>query len=315
MTLLLLSCVALSSNIANVNPLQVESSKQSGSADCELVTCTVDELHPHSSYVQRRIKVPAPRLFVLDELGELAFREPLVITRCRTILDGYSRWELARQQGRPTLKCYLSDLTGPEALQWLIQRHCRSKGLSDFCRIVLALELEPWFKEKARSNQRAGGHAKALSNLTEAERLDCRARVAAGVCEGNVTKVKQLSRHIRPEILNALMSGEISIHRAWKWSKESSEQQWDNLQHYQSEKGIRKTIRTLISRHCLKDSTPVLDVRDLSRQLSSIRFKNPDQIRVRVMRIPGRAIFLSEELLHEIEIKKELPHTCARDSR
>lgn len=207
----------------------------------------------------------------------------------------------------------MSDLTESEALQWLIQRHCRSKGLNDFCRIVLALDLEPWFRDKARSNQRAGGQVKGSSNLTEAERLDCRAEIAAaaGVCEGNVTKVKQLKRNILPELLQALISGEISIHRGWKWSKESVEQQRENLRSHQSEKAIRKTIRTLVSRHRNKNSPPVLDVRDLAKHLSMRGLDNSSHIRVEVMRIPGKAILLSEELFQEIRAQQDLPLTCA----
>lgn len=73
-----------------------------GSKDCELVICTVDELHPHSSYAQQEIKVPAPRLLVLDKLGDLAFREPLVITRSRTLLTDIlgGNWLDDRRDGR-----------------------------------------------------------------------------------------------------------------------------------------------------------------------------------------------------------------------
>jgi hypothetical protein len=118
-------------------------------------------------------------LSALAERDDLAFQEPLVITRNGTILDGYARFELARLQGRLTLSCIEYELTDAESLHWLLRRHLRSNGLSAYSRILLALDLEPWFREKARSNQRAGGQNKGLSKLTEAERLDVRIEIAA----------------------------------------------------------------------------------------------------------------------------------------
>ena len=72
-----------------------------------------------------------------------------MITQDRTILDGYERLELARLRGWAALPCIEYELTESEALHWLLQKHRRSNGLNDFSRILLALELEPWFKEKA----------------------------------------------------------------------------------------------------------------------------------------------------------------------
>ena len=161
----------------------------------QLVTCRLDELNPHPSYVRHHLAVPASQLSALAERGDRAFLEPLMITQDRTILDGYARLELARLHGRATLPCIEYELTESEALHWLLQKHRRSSGLNDFTRILLALELEPWFKEKARSNQQAGGRQKGSSKLTEAGRLDVRSEIAAaaGVSVGNVTKVKQVT--------------------------------------------------------------------------------------------------------------------------
>jgi hypothetical protein len=81
---------------------------------------------------------------------------------------------------------------------------------------MLALDLESLFQEKARSNQRLGGQYKGSSNLTETDKLDVRSQIAAaaGVSVGNVSKVKQLEAAAHSELLQALHSGEVSIHRA-----------------------------------------------------------------------------------------------------
>jgi hypothetical protein len=103
------------------------------------------------------------QLSALASSGDLAFREPIVVTRERAIIDGYARCKLAQQQGRTTLACIEYDLTEAEALRWLIQNHLPSRGLKPFSRVLLALDLEPSLREKARSNQQAGGQNKGSS--------------------------------------------------------------------------------------------------------------------------------------------------------
>jgi hypothetical protein len=283
----------------------------------QLVICRLDELHPHPSYVRHQFSVPASQLSAIADRGDRAFLEPLAITRDRTILDGYARLELARLRGRATLPCIECDLTESEALHWLLQKHRRSNGLNDFSRILLALDLEPWFKEKARSNQQAGGRGKGSSKLTEAERLDVRSEIAAaaGVSVGNLSKVKQLMMTAQPELLQALRRREVSIHRAWGWSKASPEQQRKELRLYQSERGVKKTIRLLVSRHRPNSDLAVPELGNLIRQLSSLDTNKSGRVSVVVIKAPGRAIFLTEELSHVLRSPQELPLSCASNSR
>jgi len=97
----------------------------------------------------------------------------------RTIIDGYCRWDLARRQGRTTATCIEYDLSEERALHWLLYRRRRREGLNHFRRILLALDLELWFREQARVNQSTGGQIKGSSKLTEAERGDVRSEIAA----------------------------------------------------------------------------------------------------------------------------------------
>ena len=267
----------------------------------QIVTCRLDELRPHPAYVRHHLAVPASQLSALAERGDRAFVEPLVITQDGTILDGYARLELARLQGRATLLCIVYELTKSEALRWLLEKHRRCDGLNAFCRILLALELEPWFKEKARSNQQAGGRHKGSSKLTEAARLDVRSKiaVAAGVSVGNVTKVKQLTTTVHSDLLQALRSGEISIHRGWRWSKAPPEKQREEFQLYQGQRGVKKTIRLLLSQHRSKSLPAVLDLNNLARQLSALESKL-GVVTVGVIKAPGRTVFLTEELVQAL---------------
>jgi hypothetical protein len=124
------------------------------------VPCDPQDLRPHPSYAKHGLSVPARKLSALRERGELAFAEFLMITRDRTIIDGYARWELAKQLRRPILHCVEYELSEAEALQWLLQKHRRSSGLNDYSRIMLALDLEPQLAGKARANKQIGGQHK-----------------------------------------------------------------------------------------------------------------------------------------------------------
>jgi hypothetical protein len=274
----------------------------------ELVTCCLDELRAHPSYVHLGLAPSVSNLSALAEQGQLAFREPLIITWDRVVIDGYARWKLARQQGQQVLPCIEYELNEEESLRWLIQRHCRSKGLNAFCRIRLALELEPHFRAKALSNQRVGGQQKGSSKLTEAQRVDVRHEIAgaAGVSAGNVSKVRELM-NAPLEIVQALIDGEISIHRAWVWSRQPPAKQIEKLRLRETTRGINKAIEALLSQHVPKVSPTIPDVGTLVKGLSALDAYEPGSVGVAVIKVPGRRIFLSEDLLQDIGSQGELP--------
>ena len=103
-----------------------------------------------------------------------------------------------------TLPCFVYDVTDDEALQVVIQRHRRSEGLNDYGRIVLALGLESYFRERRRPTG-STGQPRPSSKLTNHEHRDVRKDIAgeAGVSTGNLTKVKQLLETVIPEVREA----------------------------------------------------------------------------------------------------------------
>ena len=184
------------------------------------------------------------------------------------------------------------------------------EGLNAFCRILLALDLEPWFRGQARVNQSVGGRIKGSSKLTEAERVDVRSEIAAaaGVSVGNVTKVKQVMTTACTELQDALRNGEVSIHRAWLWREMSSENQRRALMLYRSEKGVKKTIRRLISKHTSKNpaSAESLGLAGLARRLSQLQGHDLNSVAVAAVNVPGKGIFVTEELLQLLPAQEEL---------
>jgi hypothetical protein len=277
-------------------------------APSQLVTRRIEELQPHPSFARHRLSVPVTALSVAVSQAGLGLDEPIAITQDNVILKGYAQWQLATLQSRKKVSCIEYRLSEEEALHWLLQSHRRSPVLNDFARIVLALDLEPFLQEKARSNQRSGGQSKGSSTLTEATRMDVRSQIAAAaaVSSGNVTKVKQVHNLAHPDVLDALRLGELSIHRAWQWRGLRLEQQAQRLFQHQSAKGVRKTIRQLVSQHLPDEARPVFTVRELLRGLQEVDGERFPAIQVAVVDSPGFGILVSKELFHAIDSQKEL---------
>jgi hypothetical protein len=122
----------------------------------QFATCRVADLRLHPSYVRNGLTVSASQLSALVELGDQAFLDAVVITRDRFVIDGFALLELARRRGLLTLLCVELDLNVVNA----------------FIRILLALDLQPGWQEKALSNQRTGGQRKGSSKLTKSECVD-----------------------------------------------------------------------------------------------------------------------------------------------
>jgi hypothetical protein len=258
--------------------------------------------------------VPAPQIAALEALGDFAFREPIVITRDRTVVDGYARWQLARQQGRGTILCTEYDLGEEESLCWLVQSRRPHRGLNAYTRIILALDAERYLQDKARANLRLAG--KGSSNLTDLNRLDVRSQVAAiaGVSAGNVTKVKQLRKTAEAAIEQAVRDGEISIHRAWLWSYDSPHRQLENLRLRRLEKGIKAKAKTLVAQHQSQTQGSPRDSRfftlpelaHLVALLSGDSSDTSSTLRAAVIAtvdVPGVGIFISRDLVEGVKEK------------
>src|SRR5690349_5965725 len=132
--------------------LKAEQLKGSTS-QCRLVTLSIDQLSPHPGYVKHQLSVSLAQLTALSALGDLAFEQPIIVTQTGVVIDGYARWELARTQGRKSILCLEYQFSVDEALQRLIVSHHPSKGFTSYCLSLLALDLEPGIRERARLNQ------------------------------------------------------------------------------------------------------------------------------------------------------------------
>jgi hypothetical protein len=243
--------------------------------------------------------------------------EPILITTNGIILSGFGRWRLAVLEGRKEVQCIEYPIGEDDAIEFIL-RHCkRRRGWNAFVRIQLALTLEPTFQRGALDHMQAGGRYKGSSKLTESERLDVRSEIAAlaGVSVGNVTKVKQIMATACTELRDALRNGEVSIHRAWLWRELSSENQRRALMVYRGEKGVKKTIRRLISNYVPRNPGPaeVLGLADLTRRLSQLQSPHLSSIAVAAVDVPGKAVFITQDLLQLLPAQ-EMPILCVAES-
>jgi hypothetical protein len=212
-------------------------------------------------------------------------------------------------QGEKTLTCLQLNMTEEEALLWLIRKHHRSTIINDFSRILLALELEPWFKVRARSSQQVGGQRKASSNLTQAEKLDVRSEIAhaAGASDGNVSKVKRLLQEGIPEVLEALRLGEVSIHRASVWVQDDPDKQHAKLDLHRNLRGITKRIGSLLRAHrCRRATGEQLDLQRIANALATMPEEQKTIVLVSEVSVPGYALLLSPRLLQALVTQEEL---------
>lgn len=266
-----------------------------------LVLRLTNELRKHPAYAELQLSVSAAQLASIKCLGESAFKDPLLVTRQGVIIDGYARREYAGILGISTLLCLELDISEEEALRVILNKHRRSAGWNDYNRIRMASRLKEVIGRRARANQQVGGHLKGSSKLTEANVRKEIAR-AASVCEGNVTKVDQLS-NADPEVLKALASGEIRIHRAWLWRQLAWQQQRERLRQYRLRE-LKREVCTLVHKHRARTEAQIksimpAELAHLIRGLSTLRLSDsagPESIPVLRIDAPGPIVFLTTEL-------------------
>jgi hypothetical protein len=236
----------------------------------------VEHLRAHPDFFKHCSGYSTTEISALVSRGESAYDNPLTITQDGYVVEGYALWQLAKLQKRSTIRCVVLQMNREQALLSIIDRNRSSKGLNDFVRILLALELESWFKERAKLNQRIGGREKGSSQLTEAHRVDVRQKIAlaAGVSVANVSKVKHILEDAVPEIQEALRLGEISICRGADWAEISPTGQHRRLADGRQRLGIHRTIHILLKKHHSSHPEVCDGLRDIQRVLKSFQHED-----------------------------------------
>jgi hypothetical protein len=192
-----------------------------------LVMRKVSELKPLPGLEVANIVIPESAVREISKWPTALWQEPVTITQDGEVVDRYDIWELAKRRKRETILCLVRELTSEQATRLMLQAQGRRSCIKPYFLIKVALALVSGLRAQGKLNQQAGGQTKALSKLTKASRVDTRRSVAslAGVGTGQVTKVQQLEKSAIREVKDALASSLITIHAAWKLSKQEPHNQ------------------------------------------------------------------------------------------
>jgi hypothetical protein len=134
---------------------------------------------------RRLVDLRLHRTFELRQLAQvlsnsmrvnLETAPPIDITTNGIVLSGFTNYLLAMERGIADIDCLVHELDEAEALTWILERNGdQSRGLNDYCRIVLALDSEEELKERAKARQQAG---RRIHLSTICRKID---RLTAGV--------------------------------------------------------------------------------------------------------------------------------------
>ena len=203
-------------------------------------------------------------------------KEPILVTDTGVVLAGSGRWQIALSQNETELKCIQFQLSLDDALIFILRHHQPRRGWNPFIRICVALNLEPYLKERALENMRAGGRFKGWPNLAKADHIEVRREIGrlASTGKANVDKVKTILARAHPNIVAALENGVISIHRAWRWCNVSPAQQKDLFDRYEEDKNERKVLREFRR----SGSRVISDPKDVIAAMENCERQNPGSI-------------------------------------
>jgi uncharacterized protein HemY len=128
--------------------------------------------------------------------------------------------------------------------------------------------------------------------------------------------VRRIRAHACSSLLEAARTEELSINLADKWIHKPEAEQQEHLRRFRIEKGIRRKARQLVAAHLAKDSVSkaserVFTASDLARLLNQLTDMTPEQldelgsIEINLIAGPGRAIFVTEELIEVLRPQHE----------
>jgi hypothetical protein len=180
-------------------------------------------LNVHSSLAKRNLQPSEACLLSLETRNPNLTGSRVLITDDNVIVGGFDVYYLALRKGMTVIRCYRLSLVGDEALEYIIRNHTSGAHLNAFVRIELAADLWKSSSVNAKANQSTGGRLKALSTLTDDQRIDRRRQVAllTGASTGSVGKVSYLLKNADSALQKLLRADKIRIHPAWKLARES----------------------------------------------------------------------------------------------
>jgi hypothetical protein len=285
----------------SLNPA-VAMSQQSGRP---VIRCP-EQLRVHPALVEIGWTGGIDNLNEAVRLKNQSVPEPILITTSGVILSGFGTWRLSVFESREHIECIEYEVNENESLQFILSRHQSRCGWNNFVRIRLALTLEPYLRQKALENMRAGGRHKGLANLPNLERIDVRQEIAAvaGVGARNVSSAKTILKVAHPRIIEALTEDTLTINRALQFCRSPRTGQLEEFIRYSMERATAKVIRqSLLHSKKQKGGTDVMKLLDIVRQQETIQ---PGSITVRFSEHNRSVLLIGRDFLEQSIFQEEL---------
>jgi hypothetical protein len=182
--------------------------------------------------INERFEVSCPALSEdeLQKLETLIIKDgiiynPILIWN-NVIIDGHNRYYIAKRHKIEFTTKEISFESDDDAIAWIKENAISQRNLNDYQRSKLVLELEDYYRAKAKENlKKTGGDKKSGSPILAKpiiESIDVRETLAkkAGVSHGTIDKVKFIDNNAVQGIKEKLERGEISINKAFNEIKE-----------------------------------------------------------------------------------------------
>jgi hypothetical protein len=222
----------------------------------------VADLHWHGSWQRNQIPLPFPISTAVEE-------QPVHVTPAGTVIGGFGAFADELQRRTEKLQCIVYHIPEEEALRWVLKNCVPVAGLNKYCRVVLALDYKPQFKEMAKRNQRVGRKAEGSVGLPKGSNIDCREKIAglAAVSGRTVDKVHHLQSNAPVEVLGMLLASGASIEQAFLWIKRD-EHERGSFSSFLIQRDIHRTVSSLHRK--VRKGQPVLIRKQQVKELGEL---------------------------------------------
>jgi len=179
--------------------------------------------------IDERFKSACPELSSdeLKRLEDLILKDGVILNPILVwndiIIDGHNRFFIAKKHNLDFSTNEISFESDEEAIAWIKENAISQRNLNDYQRSKLVLELEDYYKAKAKKRQgaRTDLHPDIVQKSAPSDTGKTRDKLAekAGVSHDTISKVKFIDNNAIQEIKEQLEAGEISINKAFNETK------------------------------------------------------------------------------------------------
>jgi tRNA G10 N-methylase Trm11 len=145
-------------------------------------------------------------------------RDPLVVWN-DTIIDGHNRFEICQEFGIPFTTVQMQFESIEQVKEWIILNQFGRRNLTTYQRSCLALQLDEYYREKAKNNQKLSpGRGQKGCQKSENLKIDTNKVLAkiAGVSKDTIVRVKKIESEAPDDTKKKLSENKITINNAIK---------------------------------------------------------------------------------------------------